>query len=333
MAAALPNNADALVAAVRRDCFLAASDDNWTSSRILAIADDCTLKNCAPALKNAKQDWFAADFELLLVTDQAEYNIPEEAMWSSIENAFLIDKTTGTVSSVLNAVASSNRGLYQATDTQTNGIPSGFYFHHTQMVLVPNPSQSTVQQYSVTVSAYRRPAQLVLTDDVCNVTAVNSVTQTITTTTQPSSWATDAPDPYTSGTPYRLDFYARRTPNTRILADQTMTAGSVTSLTFSPSITASEFASISVGDVVTLRGTSPFPDLPPEAVPYLREMVQKTILTAQTDTQALGVYLQEKQDELTNFLRGMKNRADGSPKKLSQYNAAGARFMRSRRRW
>ena len=317
------NDTTELLAAVRRDCFLAASDDNWTADRILGIANDCTL-TLAAALKRAKQDWFQHDFELVLVASQPDYDVPESAMWSSIENAFLIDKTTGLIVSTVNNVSSSNRIQYQATNVGIDGIPQVCWLNHYKIVLSPSPDSNAVASYSVTVSAYRRPGQLVETDEVVNVTAVNSVTQTLTTTARPSTWTTDT---YTSGTPYRLDLYGRNRPNTLVLQNQTLTAPSTTAFAFSPSITTAQFASISVGDVVTMKGTSPFPDLPDEAIPFLRQMIKKTILTAQTDVAALQVYLTEKADEAANFLRGMANRHDGRPKKLSLYNAAAGRFV------
>ena len=321
---AVDNNTTALLAAIRRDAFIATSDTNWGDTRILAIADDCTLK-IAAALKRVKQDWFQDDFPVELVDGQAEYDVPEAAMWSSIENAFLRDKVTGKIVSEVNNVSSSNRRMFEGSNVTATGIPVALWLNHSQLVLTPGPDANTVSSFSMTVSAYRRPGQLVLPSECVNVTAVNSVTQTLTITTRPASWVTD---PYTSGTPYRVDLYSRNLPNTQLLRNQLVTAPSSTALMFSPSITAEAFASIAVGDVVAMKDTSPYPDLPPEAVPYLREMVQQSILTSQTDSQALQVYLTQKADEAALFIKSMSNRHDGRPKRLSQYNASGSRFIR-----
>lgn len=83
-----------------------------------------------------------------------------------------------------------------------------------------------------------------------------------------------------------------------------------------------------MGDVVAMKNTSQYPDLPDEGVPFLREMVQQSILTSQTDSQALQVYLAAKAEEAALFIRSMSNRHDGRPKRLSLYNAAGSRFIR-----
>lgn len=325
---AVANDTTQLISAVRRDTFLAASDDNWTSDRILGIADDCTLSYCAPALKRAKQGWFQDDFTFSLVSGVTEYDVPEEAMWTGIESAWLVNKTSGLYYAELDVVASSNRMMYQTANNTNGSVPTSIYLNQTQIVFLPAPSASAASTYNVVVSAYRRPAQLCLPSVTCQIVSLNSVTQTITTTTQPSTWSTLAPDIFTSGSPYRLDFYNRLLPNTRKFWNQTLTSPSVTALTFSPTITAANFAMLSAGDYVTLKGVSPFPDMPPEAVPFLRKMISKTITTAQTDSEALSVYLNQKSDELETLMKGMSNRSDGSPHKLSLYNSAARSFVR-----
>ncbi len=328
MGVAADNDSTALLAAVRRDQFLAASDDNWTDVKILGIADDCLIGPIAAALKSAKQDWFANDFDVALVASQAAYDLPEQAMFSSIENGFLIDKTTGRLVSTIGNISESQRVLHQSGNDNLTGTPEALWLNHTQLVLTPAPDSNAVAAYSMTVAAYREPGQLVLTSETVRVTAVNSVTQTLTTSARPSSWATDA---YTSGTPYRVDVYNRNKPNTQKLWNQLVTAPSSTALVFSPSITAAAFALIAVGDVVTMKDTTPYVDLPRSGVPYLRRMIQKTIGMAQKDPQALQEYLSTEAGALANFMRGMSNRHDGKGKKISLYHAGTSAFMR--RRW
>lgn len=321
---AVDNNTTALLAAVRRDAFLATSDTNWGDARILGIADDCTLK-IASALKRAKQDWFQEDFDVVLVADQPGYDVPETAMWSSIENAFLRDITTGKIVSEVNNISSSNRRMFESANIESAGIPRALWLNHSQITLTPAPDDNAVASYSMTVSAYRRPGQLVAVSECVNVTAVNSVTQTLTIAARPSTWTTDT---YTSGTPYRVDLYNRNLPNTQLLRNKTVTSALSTALVFSPSITAAEFASIAVGDVVASKSTSCYIDLPPEAVPYLREMIVQSILRSQTDAQALQAYLNSKADEAALFIKSMSNRHDGRARKLSLYNAGATRFTR-----
>lgn len=323
--AAQDNDTTALIDAVRRDSFMAQSgqSDNWTDARILGVADDCTLKWVAPALKRTKQGWFRIDFDIPMVTEQTRYDTPQEAMWNGVEAIWLENPTSRIIEGKVSVVDDSNRMQY---GWDTPGIPQYAWFDHTQIVFSPAPSADVVSACSMTASAYRRPAQLVLPSETARITALNSVTQTVTITTRPSTWTTDT---YTSGSPYRVDFYDRDLPNTRLLWNKTVSSATVTAIVFAPTITAASFAMLSVGDVVTMKSTSPYPDLPPDGVPFLRDMIVRTILTAQTDMQGLQVYLGQQSEALGNFLRGMSNRADGSPRKLSLSNAGTARFMRN----
>lgn len=328
MPVAADNDSTAFVAAIRRNLFTAAADDNWTDENILAIADDCLVGPIAAALKASKQEWFALDYDLPLVADQAEYDLPEQTAWGSLENAYLIDITTGRIVSELTNASSSQRPLFQPGNDGLSGIPQAVYFRDDSIVLSPAPDSNAVAAYSVTVAGYREPGQLCKTDETARVTAVNSVTQTLTITTRPSSWAVDS---YTSGTPYRVDIYGRNRPNPQKLWNQLVTAPSSTALLFSPSITAEAFATISVGDVVTMKDTTPYVDLPRGGTVYLKNMVQKVITRAQTDPQALQAYLTEQAGELATFMKGMSNRHDGKGRKISIAHAGAARFMR--RRW
>lgn len=323
---AADNDTTALLAAIRRDSFMAQSgqSDNWTPARLLGVADDCTLRYVAPALKKTKQGWFREETVITMAASVSRYDTPQEGMWNAIENMFLVNASDGSFYGNVDVVDESNRQLYSWS---TPGTPTVAWFENSQLVLSPAPSAAIVTAYSLTASYYRRPSQLVLVSDTVRVTAVNSVTQTLTLSgTRPAAFVADA---YTSGTPYRIDIINRNLPNTRILANQLVSAPSTTAFTFSPTITAANFAKITVGSVVASAGTSPYPDLPPEGVPFLRDMVVRSVLTSQTDVQALQVYLGQQAEALGNFLRGMGNRADGSPRKLSLANAGAARFIRN----
>ena len=98
-----------------------------------------------------------------------------------------------------------------------------------------------------------------------------------------------------------------------------------TLFTFNGAVTAAQVALISAGDIISVHGTSKYPDMPPEAQPFLRAMVGKTITMAQKDAAGYQTYAQEQMGMLANTLRGMSNRADGSPKKLSLRNAGALR--------
>ncbi len=309
-----------LLAGVRRDCFLAASDENWSDYRILGVADDCTLSQIAPVFKSTRQDWFQADQIIPLVASVTAYDLPEEAMWSGFDKAWVIESATGRIcdDNGLNYINASQKGLFQ---TVQPGAPIACWTNQTQIVLNAPPDATVASTYSLLLSYYRRPAQLVLTTDVCTVTAISSVTLIASVTTIPAYMTTNGPDTYTSGSPYRLDVYDRTLPNTRLLANATASSSSSTLFTFNGSVVAASVTGINPGDIVSVKGTSIFPDMPPEAMPFLRNLVGKTITMAQKDDVGFQTYVAGQQEQLANVIRGMSNRADGSPKKLSMRQA------------
>lgn len=356
------NDSSAFIAAVRRDLFLARSDDNWSDEDILGVADDCLCGPIAAALKAAKQEFFACDFDVELVADQSTYDLPGGSMWSSIENAYLIDKTTGRIVSTFLNISESQRPLQQPGNDNLSGTPQAVWMQHTQLNLTPAPDSNAVASYSLTVAGYRRPGKLIKTDqcarflplaipasvdaDMVGSMYLYSSTSTAAMTSLPSLWVADSwgrgnPDHPYIGT-YDVEFYGAYDPHTRRMPS--VCVASITSsgpsnplaANFDPADTYTPLAVetynlIQKSDVICPAGTTPFVSLPREGLPYLRRMVMKTISVAQTDPQALQAYLAEESAALAAFMKGMKNRHDGKGRKVSLWNAAGSRFMR--RRW
>lgn len=312
----------AFLTAVRRDCFLAASDDNWTDSKILGIAHDRLINDITPIVKTCKQEWYQYDTIVTLVASVSNYELPQDAMWNGVEALFLVD-TTGAKVSKLNYVSSSNRPLYEQTG---GGIPTYFWENQAEIVVQPVPDSTTAGQFTMCVSSYRRPAQMVLTTQVCTVQSVTSATKTVTVASIPSYVTSNGPDPYTTATPYRMDVYGRNPPYRRKFSNLTCSPSS-TSFVFGAAVTTAQVASITSGDILCVTGTTIFPDLPPDAHPFLNSLVCATILRAQTDAAGLRLFVEKEMQKLATTLRGMENRADGSPRKLSLFNSAAARTV------
>src|SRR5882724_1482993 len=93
----------AFLTAVRRDSFLAASDDNWTDDRILAIAHNRITMDMTPVMKSCKQAWFQHDDSVTFVASQNNYELPQDAMWNGVESLSLVD-TNGQICSKLNLI-------------------------------------------------------------------------------------------------------------------------------------------------------------------------------------------------------------------------------------
>lgn len=317
-----PYATDALLDAVKRDAFLATSDENWSDYRILGVAHDVLLEQIAPRLKTTKQNWFQTLGSVTLVANQRSYDLPEEAMWSSVEALHLRNRTTGKIVAKLQEFYPQSVEMYQS---DTPSQPTFFYPSQTQIVLQNSPDTTSVSTYDIQVSYYRRPAQLVRTTDICTVQSITGAL-TVSTSSQPAYFTTNAPDAYTSGLPYRVDVWNRLLPYTRKFGNLTCSAPSVTALTFNGTVTAAQVATIASGDIISVHGTTIFPDLSPETMPFLRRFTAAFILLSQGHA-TYQKYADRLEKDWETCLRGLGRRADGTVTKLSQYHSGAARMI------
>lgn len=319
-----PYSTDDLVDAVRRDCFLATSDENWTDERILSIAHDCILEGLAPRMKNAKQNWFLQAASVTLIASVTAYDVPPESMWNGVSSAQLRQTSDGQLCGKLVLIEPENEYLY--AQNQTPNIPGLFWVDHTQLNVLPPPSSDAADTYDLKLTYYRRPAQMVVASSAVTIQSITAASLTVTTSTQPSYFSTNAPDAYTSGRPSRVDVYNRLQPYTRRFTNLTGSITSSSGFLFNGSVTSTQVGQIQSGDIMTVYGTTIFPDLPPELHPYLRRLTAATIRLAQGDP-AYQATIDRVGVDIDNFLRGMNNRTDGSAKKLSLGMSAAGRVI------
>lgn len=323
-----PYTTDELVDAVRRDCFLATSDENWTEARILAVAHDCILEGLAPRMKNAKANYFLQSGTVTLVQSITAYDVPGEAMWNGVSSVQLRQLSDGMLCGKLTQIDPEN--LWRYGQFQNPALPCTFYLDDTQLNVFPAPDSNAVSTYDLRITYYRRPAQMILANQATVIQSITSLS--VTTSTQPSYFSTNAPDAYTSGRPSRVDIYNRLQPYTRRFTDLTGSITSSTGFTFNGSVTAAQVAKIQSGDIMCVMGTTIFPDVPPELHPYLQRLTSATIRLAQGDPTYQAVIDRVGLD-VDNFLRGMNNRTDGTARKLSLSMSAAGRIIARNQAW
>lgn len=309
---------DEILDMVRRRGFIATSDENWGDDRILKTASEIIRETIAPQLKTMKEGWYRTQATITLVAGQSLYDYPEEAAWNSVETIKLRRYSDGGIAGDVLLIEPSNAQLSPSTPS---GIPGAFWHENTQICVFPTPDSGAATAYNFLVPMYRRSSTLVTTSSVCTVVSVSSVT--LTTTAQPTYFTTNAPDIYTSGSPYIVDVWRRTTPRTRLFGAAQCTAPSTTSLAFT-SLTAAQAATIKPGDIVSVKGTTIYPDMPAELNPLLVNLTIATIKLAQGD-QSYQAQLERAQADTLSAIRGMSNRADGKQRKLTLYNASTVR--------
>src|SRR5678816_374577 len=143
-----PYTTDELVDAVRRDCFLANSDENWTEARILSIAHDCILEQLAPRMKNAKQNWFLTAATVTLTASVTQYDVPGEAMWNGVSSVQLRNVSSQIITGKLTLIDPNNEYVYTQ---ESPGTPGGYWVDQTQMSVLPAPSSDVASTYDAKV--------------------------------------------------------------------------------------------------------------------------------------------------------------------------------------
>jgi hypothetical protein len=294
----VPYTSDDLVTDIERDSFAPAAQSQFTAAQKLKIADDELQESLAPILAALDAGYFLESADTALVADQAGYDFDRYAMWNKVRRVELLD-ANGSPREI-DLVTPEQRSNYDIT---TNGPPRAFELSHTQIVLLPTPAVATetLRQW-----IYRRPGRLV-------PVASAAVVQSVDTGTGIVTYTASKPATFTSSSVH--DFYRGNSPFRRVGTAATATAsGSATTHTFS----LANAALITAGDYVCLRDETVFPCVPIELVPFLKDLVIRSLARSQMDQAAYQVARAEVVDRAKAAMAaGPGARAVGHPKKIS----------------
>lgn len=177
------------------------------------------------------------------------------------------------------------------------GWPLGFYFLNNDIVLWPGPQSWTG---IVRIRYFKRAPQLVPTYDAGQVVNINTLTNEVSVTTVPTSWAVgDLFSAESQVPPFATD-----------AEDLELTAISGNTLTFDT------VEGIEVGDWICISGTTTVPPVPVEAHALLAQATAVKCLEAIAD-QRVGL-AQSKYDKQANaFLKLITPRDDAAVKKVT----------------
>ena len=293
----MPYTSDDLVTDIERDSFAPAAQDQFTSAQKLKIADDELQESLAPILVSLDAGYFLEPADTALVASQAGYDFDRYAMWNKIRRVEILDALGNPRE--IDLVTPEQRANY---DTVTAGTPAAFEIRHDQIVLIPKPSAATD---SLRQWIYRRPGRLVPVASAAVVASQNGAGVVTYTAAKPATFTASSVH----------DFYRGTSPFRRIGTAATATAsGSTTTHTFS----IANAALLQAGDYVCVRDETVFPAVPIELVPFLKDLVIRSLARTQMDQAAYQVARAEIVDRAKAAMAaGPGARAVGHPKKIS----------------
>jgi hypothetical protein len=290
-----------LIASVQSRAMLpSASVGSLSNATILNFATEEMLSGIVPMILSAREKYYETHLDVACVQNQATYGIPPRAIGSTVSSVQWI---YGINILQLNPIDPPG-----VTSLVTAPSPRAFYFENGNIYLYPPPSSSN---YTIRIRYFQRPSHLEQTINCAQITAINTVANTVTVSSIPSSW--------TTGTV--VDFIPQTLPCTPYGLNSAILSVSNNVVSFSslPS-NPSNNAALTVGDWLALAEYTPIPEIPNEFFPVLAQSTVCRCLEAIGDTMGLQAANQTLQAKAQNAIKLITPRdAQGSKKITSNW--------------
>lgn len=286
-----------LVTDIKNTAYFPVDQNVFTPQTILDIANDELYSDILPLFKSFNEGFYLEVVSQSFVAGQAAYTLPKYAMWNAV---YLVQRTTNGIPVWPDY---ERIEIVQLSDYQTNqpSTPIAYYLLNDTVVFVPTPQ--TGVQYAFNMWIYRRPGRMVPTSSAAEVLSVNKVTGEVTYTAIP-------PATFTATSTH--DFYAIQPPFRRLQTNITATAIAGAVQTFP----VASVQTLSTGDWVCLLDETVIPPVPPEIVPFLKDLTIKALAKTQGDYEAYGVQKQEVVDKMKAAIIVPGNRTVGKSKRI-----------------
>lgn len=215
----------------------------------------------APAILNVREGYYSRSVKTTISANTSAYRLNHRAM---LNRAIDIRYVTSDSQYEPPLERISEGHLDQVYDSSSASKPTAFFVRGNYIHLLPSiggsPSGSIEQTFAV------RPSELVLATNVRTITAVNTTTKVITTSSSiPATWGTDD----------TFDVHSYKSGAELKCWDKAVSAASGTSMTFSTAIDGSltgEYE-VEVGDYVCLAEEAGVPAVPYEFHQMLAQAV------------------------------------------------------------
>lgn len=293
---------DELIVNIKDTITVPNSQNLFDPNKILKFANREMATVVVPFLMTLKAYYLVETHDYTITTD-TEYVIPATATAMKLMDVCYVDNQ-----GIENKMPLLTHDQVASNQWTINMVP-GFFIKNNVVKIYPYP----IQGFSLRFYFYRRPNQLVQTNEAGQVTAIAG--NVLTMTRIPSTWTTSDNICAISQEP---GFDAR------------FNSRAITSIV-GTSLTVSDATDIQLGDWICIENESTIPQIPPEAHPYLAQAVGTKMLLSvgapnATDAQKM---LDIMKSQLTDM---MTPRSDDTPKKIRNVNSP-LNWLRTRNKW
>jgi hypothetical protein len=298
---------DDLLTSVKVRTLAPTSQSTFTDANIVMLMNEELQLQLVPEILAIREDFFLTSKQVPLTAQVSNYRIPERAMGNALKEVFYVDGS-GTRTQLTHT----DIGI-KATFLNTTGLPTYFYFEGDEISVVPTPGASTG---NLEFWYFQRANQLVQTEDVTKITAINSVggTTTFTVDTDLSSVITVAST--------KLDVLSAKSPFLLWAEDLTASAVTASSIAMATSglVDAASTVLPQVGDYICLAQQANIPMIPQEFHPILAELVAGRLMEALGDTAKLQLIQGKLQAMRMSAMKMISNRVEQQPRTLINRN-------------
>ena len=288
-----------IIESAKRRAQIPTSQNTFKDEDFLALANEELQLGLVPSVLQLHEDYFLWQTEVPIQAGVSQYTIPYRAIGNKLRNLFYQD-TNGNLFE-MTRISEDDRGDYNAAYA-TN------YFHafrvkNNKIVLEPILSGSATG--NLVFVFYIRANDLVLDDEVGDITGIDRTTGVISVSSLPKK--------FNASTKY--DFIQNNSPHVHLGIDaQALSINTVQkSVTFNPDDIPDDLA---VGDHLAFAQESKVPQVPTDLHVVLAHRLAARCLEAIGDTQGLtnaNIKLQEFEAKLTNVV---DNRVEDAPIKV-----------------
>jgi hypothetical protein len=240
-----------LISAVKRRSFAPVSQNTFSETDLLALADEEVQTLIVPEIMGVREEYFVSYKDTALVANQAAYAIPHRAIGMAVREVKLVDAGGNFID--LPQISP------EALSSDATGTPNSFYVRDNSIVLWPTPSAAVG---TLRVYFCRAQATLIPTSSAAIVSTVIGNDVSIN----------GAPAAFTTSETY--DFIRGRGGQEVLGEDLAVTGVGASSMSF----TATPPSTVIAGDYVAIAGQSPLIQLPREYRVVLTQAVVVRVL-------------------------------------------------------
>jgi hypothetical protein len=283
----------ALIADVKRRAMAPTSQSLFQNTDFCAILTSEMKSKLIPLIKKVKEDFFLSSKDFSIDGTTRSFAIPDRAIGMAIRNVEYADPNNNDEQRAPRTTQG-NRG----TSPYWADI-GGYYLQDNDIVFDEAPTDTSMV---IRVYYYRRPSKLVRTSDAGKITAINTLTKTVTLDNVPTAWTTS----------YLFDFTKGKGGFQSLGDDKVITAINGFDVTFSATLP----TSLAVGDWVAEAGESPIAQIPYDGHDLLAQLAAIKVLEGQGDPNLIKFAQDKAMIMEADFLAVISKRVETQPKKI-----------------